>query len=692
MAVNIDQSDTNIDLLTISTPFAAGSFEITSVTGTERLSRPYEYYATLSSAKTKIDPNKFIDQSVTISLGNPTGKGRYITGIVSSVRQVPSAGNLWSYVIKIVPKFALLGQTHFSRFYYNKSVTQIVELILGEFSITYSDKTINTYPALDYTVQHNESYLDFIQRMLEDVGIYYFFTHADGNHIMVLADSGTVFANINNPDLELADSPQQWAGVSSFHRQDSTALGIVAFDDYNPATTTLAPGTAALSGSETTTSQASNAGDRYARPWPAVRGASADATTKATWRMQAAEANSELFYGTGGSPDFTPGGKFTLSNDPHGNSTYVIQSVSYSVQDAATGQSGGGQNRISMHFVAFPASATWREEPSVKPPVMAGVYSAYVIGPSGEEIYMDDSARIQVWFPWDFKNEIAAGSTFWARVMQPWGGLNWGVQFIPRVGMEVAIIFQEGDVNRPLVIGSLYNSQNTPTWTSADKNKSGIRTHSTTGGSATTFNEFSFDDTKGSELYYLHAEKDYLLETENNQTVTVSNCRYITVTNDETVQINGKQTITVKGDQSITVTEGNHTNEIKAGDFTETIDEGDHKTTVKEGDQTITVSEGDQTITVSQGDQTTDVTAGSITTSAGQSITLKVGGNSIVINTSGITMTVGGTSVSLTAESMSMSSPSVSVSGDASVSVSGPSVSVSGDMSLELSGAAVSIG
>jgi type VI secretion system secreted protein VgrG len=683
MAVEVDQIDVNIDLLTISTPFAAGSFDITSVNGTERLSHPYEYFATLSSAKTKIDPNKFIDQSVTISLGNPAGKGRYISGIVSSVRQVPTSGTLWSYIIKIVPKFALLGQTHFSRFYYNKSVTQIVELILGEFSIAFSDKTINSYPALDYTVQHNESYLDFIQRMLEDAGIYYFFTHLDGSHIMVLADSGTVFANINNPDLELADSPQQWAGVSSFHRQDSTALGVVAYDDYNPISTTLAPGTAALSGSETTTSQASNAGDRYARPWPAVRGASADATTKATWRMQAAEANSQLFHGTGGSPDFTVGGKFTLSNDPHGNSTYVIQSVSYSVQDAATGQSGGGQNRISMHFVAFPASVTWREEPTVKPPVMAGVYSAYVIGPSGEEIYMDDSARIQVWFPWDFKNEIAAGSTFWARVMQPWAGVNWGVQFIPRVGMEVAVIFQEGDVNRPLVIGTMYNSQNTPTWTSADKNKSGIRTHSTLNGSATTFNEFSFDDTKGSELYYLHAEKDYLLETENNQTVTVSNCRYITVTNDETVQINGKQTITVVKDQTIEVTQGDHSL---------TIDEGDHSVTVSEGDHSVTVSQGDQSITVSQGNQTTDVTAGAVSITAGQSITLQVGDNTIVINAEGITMTVGGSSVGLTAESISMESPSVSMSGDTSVSVSAPSTSVSGDMSLSLTGAAVSVG
>ncbi len=691
----------SINLLTISTPMAAGSFDCTALNGSERLSRPYEYFVELTSAKEMIDPNTLIDQSVTVSLGDPTAEGRYVTGIVTSVRQIASLATLWAYKLRIVPKFALLGQTHFSRFYYNKTVPQIVELILGEFGITYSDKLVGTYATLDYTVQHNESYLAFIQRILDDVGIYYFFTHAQGSHTMVLADSKTSFQNITNPDIVLADQAQQWHGLSSFHRVDSTALGVTTYDDYNPATTTLSPGTAALSGAETTTLGASNAADRYSRHWPAVRGAATDATTKAKWRMQAEEAASQLYNGTGGSPDFLAGGKFTLTNDPYGIKTYVIQMVSYTVSNRATGHSGGGQNVIAMSCTVFPATVDWRETPSVPPPVMAGVYTGYVIGPSGEEIYMDDSARIQVWFPWDYKNEIAAGSTFWARVMQPWAGVNWGTQFIPRVGMEVAVVFQEGDVNRPMVIGSLYNSQNTPTWASSDKNKSGIRTHSTTGGSATTFNEFSFDDTKGSELYYLHAEKDYLLETENNQTVTISNCRYVTVTNDETVKINGKQTITVKGDQTIEVTEGDHKLTIDKGDHTVTVSEGDHSVTVSQGDHsftvstgdhTVTVDTGDQKITVSSGDQTVDVTAGSVAYTAGQKISLTVGPNSITIDTSSITITAGASSISLSAQSISASAMQVSVSGDTQVSISGAMTSVAGSGELSLSGAAVMIG
>ena len=174
---------------------------------------------------------------------------------------------------------------------------------------------------------------------------------------------------------------------------------------------------------------------------------------------------------------------------------------------------------------------------------MAGLYSAIVIGSSGEEIYTDDFGRIQVQFPADNQGDITTDKTLWVRVVQSWAGNNWGAQFIPRIGMEVAVAFMEGDVNHPVAIGCLYNSTNSPTFAVADKNKSGWRTHSTKGGGTANFNELSFDDTMGSEKFYLHAEKDYLLETENDQTLTIGNNRNVTVTKDETVTIKGKKPI-----------------------------------------------------------------------------------------------------------------------------------------------------
>ena len=274
---------------------------------------------------------------------------------------------------------------------------------------------------------------------------------------------------------------------------------------------------------------------------------------------------------------------------------------------------------------------------------MAGMYSAVVIGPQGEEIYTDDLGRIQVQFPFDHEGDITTDKTLWVRVMQGWSGNNWGTQYIPRIGMEVVVAFLEGDVNRPMVVGCLFNGNNKPVFAASEKNKSGLRTRSTMQGGTANFSEFSIDDTKGSEAVFLHAEKDLNVEVENNRSVTV--------TKDETVKIDGKKTDTVKGDYAVTVSQGN------------------------------------LSTTVSQGNESLDVSQGTITHSAAQSITLKVGGSSIKIDTSSITLTVGGSTVKLTASEVDVTGIQVNITGQAQTAVKGAIVQVSGDGMLELKGA-----
>jgi len=699
----MDMSGSDIDLLVISTPLDETAFGIESLSGTERINRPYEFHAELYAGQSLLDPNALLDNPVTVTLGDPSAKGRYINGIVRAVRQSPPAsGNNWNYSLTIVPKLWFLGQTQDCRFFYNMNVPAIVADIFGKFSVPFKDQTQQTYVVREYTVMFNESYLYFVQRLLEDEGIFYFFEHADGAHTLILADKKTVFTPINNPSIQLQDGGAHWSGLSDLHRVDSTALGQVTVDDYDPATNALS--LAVLRGQLPTVLAASGAPSRTHYSWPAVRGTTADAQARAKWRMEAAEAAAQLYHGTGGSPDFIAGYKFQLTNDPIKIQDYVIHSVSYHVTDTAKGSSGSGAGgRIAMSFTAFPASVDWREEPTTSPPVMDGLYTAKVIGPSGEEIYTDDAARIQVWFPWDNQSDIQPETTFWARVVQPWGGLAWGHQFTPRVGMEVLVGFLEGDVNRPVVVGSLYNSVNTPIYPAAKKNIGGIRTHSTKGGGAANYNELSWDDTMGSELFFLHAEKDYLLEVEHNQTLQIDNCRIVTVNVDETVTIKGKQTITVTKDQTIEVKEGDHKTTIDQGkhslivstgdqeitvstgkqtttvqaDQEVTVNEGDQKITVSQGDQEITVSQGDRKVTVSQGNETLDVSQGSITYKAMQSITLQVGSNSLKIDTSGITLN--GMLIKASASGMMQ----LSASGMAQISGTG---------GLTLSGALINIG
>ncbi len=605
----------NIDLLTIATPLSDTAFEIDALTGVERINRPFEYIAQLHSGTELLDPTALLDNVVTVTIGDPTGLGRYVSGVVRSVSQMPSESKLlWRYSLTIVPKLWFLGQTSDCRFYYSKTVPQIVSDILSVYNVPFKNKLQGSYSTRDYTVMFNESYLHFVQRLLEDEGIFYFFEFADGAHTMILGDTNTVFQPINNPELVLQDPGAVWLGVSTIERIDSTALGLVMVDDYNPETDALSLG--ALRGTETANieglSLPSDFASRTHYSWPAVRATTSDAQARAKWRIQAAEAASQMYRGTGGSVDFYAGGTFTLTNDPIGVNSYVIHTVSYQFTDLARTSTSPGVSRIALSFTAFPMSTTWREEPTTTQPVMSGLYSGKVIGPQGEEIYTDSLGRIQVWFPWDENSDIKPEKTFWARVVQPWAGVGWGHQFIPRVGMEVAVAFLEGDVNRPVVVGSLFNNVNTPIYPVAKKNIGGFRTRSTKNGGAANYNELSWDDTMGSELFFLHAEKDYYLETENNQTLQIDNCRIVTVNQDETVTIKGKQTITVTKDQTTKVTEGN---------------------------QTVTVDNGNRAITVSKGNETLDVSLGSITHKAMQSITLQVGANSIKIDQTGITLT-----------------------------------------------------
>ena len=706
----MDMSGSDIDLLVISTPLAETAFGIEALSGVERINRPFEFHAELYAGQEMLNPDDLLDNPVTITLGDPAAKGRYINGIVCAVQQSPPASaKNWHYSLTVVPKLWFLGQTSDCRFFHNMTVPQIVENIFGKFSVTFQNKLQGTYSTREYTVMFNESYLYFVQRLLEDEGIFYFFNHADGDHTLILADQKTVFEPINNPNILLQDAGAHWSGLTDLHRVDATALGMVTVDDYNPATDQLR--LAALRGQAPTVLKATRAPARTYYSWPAVRGTTSDARTSANWRIQAAEAASQLYHGTGGSPDFIAGSKFTLTNDPIGIQDYVIHTVSYNVTDTAKGSSGtGAGGRIAMAFTAFPASVDWRETPTTSPPVMDGLYTAKVIGPAGEEIYTDDAARIQVWFPWDNQGDIQPETTFWARVVQPWGGLAWGHQFTPRVGMEVLVGFLEGDVNRPVVVGSLFNSVNTPIYPAAKKNIGGIRTHSTKGGGAANYNELSWDDTMGSELFFLHAEKDYFLEVEHNQTLQIDNCRIVTVNVDETVTIKGKQTITVTKDQTIEVTEGDHKTTIDQGKHSLIVTAGDQEITVSTGKQTttvqsdheITVNEGDQKNTVSQGDQSNTVSLGKQTVSVfgDRSVTVQTGNATMTVSLGsityqalqGITLQCGGNSIQITPEGITVSGMMVNVSGQLSTQISGVMTQVSGSAMTEISGAITMIG
>lgn len=570
-----------IDQLSISTPLPPESFGITSIAGVAKLSTPFSYEIELRSGLSLIEVNSLLYQPVTVTISQEGSHQCYLNGFVIQITQTPAnsvgssllgEASFWDYQIVIVPKLNFLTQTSDCRFFENKSSLDIVKAVLGQFSITDVEYRVSgSPPTRPYTVMFNEDYLSFISRLLARDGLFYFFEHSNGKHTLVIGNSNTAFGTLPASPVKFASQSAIEAGIHDWHREDATAFGKINTGDYNPNTASLK-----IAGEEPTILQASGTSDRTHYRWPAYSPNTSESQQIAKRHMQAQEVRAQLYQGTATIPDLYAGGKFTLTGDPTadgGSTDYILFSVAITVVDHGGDTSGGREPPVTVSLTAFPAATPWQPVPLAKP-AMNGFYSATVIGSSGEEIYTDDLGRIKVQFPWDHRNETTASGSFWLRVVQPWSGAGWGAQFIPRVGQEVAVTFLEGDIDRPVAVGALYNSTNTPIFPAAQKNKSGFRSRSTKGGGASDYNEFSFDDTKGSEVVLLHAQKDHTIEVEHDQTMTIDNCRTVTVKKNESITVQGTQTVKVtqsvlyESEESITLKVGQNTIKIEQSGIT----------------------------------------------------------------------------------------------------------------------------
>ena len=448
--------------------------------------------------------------------------------------------------------------------------------------------------------------------------------------------------------------------------------------DYDPSQTAL------LNANQPTTLTASGVATRDATRWPALSYVAGDVSARAKIDIEAAEAAVSLVEAEGSNVSFGPGSRFTLAKSPFSGASgvdYVVRSVNHSGYDE-TWVGGSSTPHYENALTVFPVAVPWRQPVAIARPVMAGIFAAIVIGDSGEEIHTEALARIKVRLMWDHRSDTVADQAVWVRVIAPWAGDSWGFQHMPRVGTEVAVAFMDGDPDRPVVVGGFYNASMAPIFpVPAQQNKSGFRSRSTKSGATANFSEFSFDDTKGSELVYLHAEKDMTREVENNDSLTVSNAQTITIAKGRTATITDKgDSLTVKGgdhtttvsqgDQSNTVSQGNYSNTISTGNHTTKVSTGNLATTVSTGNHTTTVSTGNHETTVSTGNLKISVSMGAVSIEAMQSITLTVGGNSVTIDTSGVT--VKGTMVQLQGQAMlTAKAPMVQVSGDGLLQLKG---------------------
>ena len=624
--------------LTIDTPLGEDVLIITGMEGDESFSRLFRFRLELISPETDIDPNAILRKPVTVSVVCDRGRRRYFHGII---RSFAATGVLQSrlrrYSAEMVPSFWLLTRNTDCRIFQNQTAVEIIEQVFADRGLTDYDtgKLSASYKQRTYCVQYRETDFDFVSRLMEEEGIFYYFKHEDGRHTVTLCDNARAYEPAADSAVYLMHGRSGFERVMTWARHHAVPTGGVTTRDYNP----LEP-TANMESTEPTTAQSADRALTFF-DYPGLYEQKGDGDSLAGVRIEEEEASTNRTTGRSEVRSFSPGYTFTIDGaEGEEGIEYALSWVSHHIVDNSQVVGGSPQSPgYRNEFACLPATTVFRP-PRVTPKAQVrGLQTAVVVGPSGSEIYTDEHGRIKVQFFWDRYGENDENSSCWIRVAQIWAGAQWGAQFIPRIGHEVVVAFLEGDPDRPIVVGSVYNGRNAPPFDlPANKTQSGVRTRSSLNGSSSNCNELKFEDKKGSELVFLHAEKDLLHEVENDETIEIGNDQSILVKNNRTEVVD-------KGDETITIKSGNETREVTVGKRstkignTETLTvKSDISTKSDMGHIDTLASMGNITTKASMGNIDLDATLGKISLTAMQSIELKVGMNSVKIDQMGVTV------------------------------------------------------
>ena len=531
--------------------------------GSEYISRSFYFHLDLLSAKKDISAKDIIGTSVDIEILLSDRKSkRVLNGIVSRFVAGPIHENGYRiYRAEMVPWLHLLSLYHDCRIFQNVPVSDIIKKVFSSRGFSdYQLSLSRSYSTREYCVQYRESDFQFVSRLMEEEGIFYYFKHEAGKHTLVIADEASAYADCKENEARYFEAGRSDDHLSRWEHQYSIIPGKWTQDDYNFKT----PSTDISTTIDTVVDLNNiNKYEQYDYPGLYINRGDGNSLTK--MRIEEEETAYDIVLSAGTYRTFTAGGKFKLGmheiSDEKGKN-YVISAISHQAREASYTLSDSGGNHYYNEFECIPSDKAYRPRRVTPRPYVQGPQTAEVVGPSGEEIYVDEYGRIKVQFHWDRQGKKDEKSSCWLRVAQQWAGKNWGAVFTPRIGHEVVVSFLEGDPDRPLVTGSVYNANNMPPYElPANKTQSGWKTRSSKGGSTTNFNELRFEDKKGSEEIYIHAEKDQNNVVENDETTNVGHDRSEQVGNDENINIGNNRTEQVGKDETITIT-GNRTESV----------------------------------------------------------------------------------------------------------------------------------
>ncbi len=580
-----------------------------------------------------------VSLSMTLPQGSDSGD-RYFHGVVSRFSQGPPVGRFVSYHAEVVPWLWFLTRGSDCRIFQNKSVPEIIKQVFDDLGMSdYKDSLKGKYEAREYVVQYRESHFDFVSRLMEEAGIGYYHEHDEKNHTLVLFDDPAshpyVIQDKHANCAMLIDGDGPPGEILDWVVEQVLPSGKYAATDFNMRD----PGTSLLADTKSHIDIGGN--DRFELyDYPGEYESLDAGKSLVKLRMEAEEAASYAISGHSSRGDFMAGAKFDLKGHYRADfdKTYVITSV---VHQATQGYGANdAELSYSNTFTCIPFDVPFRPLQRTARPRISGAQTATVVGAKGEEIDVDEYGRVIVKFHWDRAEQRDETSSCRVRVSQAWAGKMWGAVFHPRIGQEVIVEFLEGDPDRPIITGRVYNGeQKIPFDLPAEKTQSGIQSRSTKSGGNDNFNQIRFEDKKGSELLAIQAEKDLSRlvkhdhddEIGNDSKETVGHDRTTGVGNDSTLTIGHNQKETVDNDKTITV-DGRHTETIgKAESLTVKADRtrkvGGLETVTIEKDQEIAIK-GARKITV-QKDLTHDVKR-TATYKAGGQVVID-GGDEVVI-------------------------------------------------------------
>jgi len=584
-------------------------FRLMGISGREAISQLFKFQLDLLVENERdgdVDFAELLGEEIHVEVPMADGKTRHFNGICSNANSGGRNDRYASYTMELVPKFWLLTRRSGCRVFQRKNVPEIIEGILGGVQVEFESLiSSGDYPPRDFCVQYRETDANFISRLMEEEGIFYYFEHSEKGHKLVLMDSSARAPKVPGPtEIKCGGSKQASRGenhIVNWRKSQKLTPSKLTLRDYSmhqpdnlwqiecPTVENTKVGTVEhkLKVRANEALEVFQYPGEFAHRYDGTDGLTADRDRLAQVRMDQQTLPGLLVRGTGSCRQFTPGHTFNNVDldGQQADGDYLLTSVEHFARTERFEKGHSAGVKYYNSFACIPTGLNYRPPRRTPKPFVQGPQTAVVVGPPDEDIHTDEFGRVKIRFHWDLEGKDKGGdASCWVRVAMPIAGQGWGMIHIPRVGHEVVVAFRDGDPDQPMIIGGMYNAMNQPPKFEGQpalpqsKTLSGIKTHSTPGGVVCEhFNELRFEDKKGKEEVYLHAEKDFTRVVEDSETATI-----------------------------------------------------------KQGDRSVFVEMGDDQVTVKMGNQITNVELGKIETEAMQSIELKVGPSSLRIDAAGV--------------------------------------------------------